>query len=270
MHEIDPKNLQQIAPLLERVLIVEPVQASARLLAELLRNIAPCHVWVAATTERALEITKMGDPRLIFTEFTGEGTDGLAFVRALRRSSFACRKAPVIMITAQATPTSILGARDAGVHEFLRKPYTNKDLVRRLEAVALAPRGWVEAVGYVGPDRRRFNSAEFKGARKRKADTAPTNPLQADIEQAIRIVLAAVPAIGSDPNQAFRALSTQAVELKKAAIAGGNAALASAAGELQRYLASAGSGEAITQSAMRPHVERLSAFLPRGSAARAA
>nr|6SFT_A Chain A, Two-component receiver protein CleD [Caulobacter vibrioides NA1000] len=34
------------------------------------------------------------------------------------------------------------------------------------------PREWVEAVAYVGPDRRRFNSADYKGPRKRKADAS--------------------------------------------------------------------------------------------------
>jgi hypothetical protein len=46
---------------------------------------------------------------------------------------------------------AILAARDAGVHEFLRKPYSMKDLVRRLEAVTLRDRDWVEGVGYIGP-----------------------------------------------------------------------------------------------------------------------
>ena len=54
----------------------------------------------------------------------------------------------------------------------MRKPFTIKDLERRLEAVTLKPRDWVEAVQYVGPDRRRFNSAEYKGPRKRKADAS--------------------------------------------------------------------------------------------------
>ena len=66
---------------------------------------------------------------------------------------------------------SIKGARDAGAHEFLRKPYTIKDLFKRVENVILKPRDWIEAQMYVGPDRRRFNSESYTGARKRKAET---------------------------------------------------------------------------------------------------
>ena len=203
----------QIVTALGRVLIVDPSASSARLLGDLLRNISPGQVWNAPTTVRGLFIAESADPQLVFVEYLGEGLDGLAFTRKLRRSELACRKAPVIMVTAQATPAAIIGARDAGVHEFLRKPFTNKDLLLRLDAVTRRPRGWVEAVGYIGPDRRRFNSAEFTGARRRQMDAAAeATPERARIYQALKIVAAAVPALESDPFQARRALDAQAAE----------------------------------------------------------
>jgi hypothetical protein len=76
------------------------------------------------------------------------------------------------MVTAEATPSSIGGARNSGVHEFLRKPYTAGDLFRRVENVVLKPRDWIEAQMYVGPDRRRFNSEDYGGSKKRRADAA--------------------------------------------------------------------------------------------------
>jgi adenylosuccinate synthase len=56
----------------------------------------------------------------------------------------------VILITEDATAATILAARDAGVHEFLRKPFTLKDLPAGLKAQsALTPvyeemEGWSE------------------------------------------------------------------------------------------------------------------------------
>ena len=44
------------------------------------------------------------------------------------------------------------------------------DLFRRVENVTCKSRPWIEAVMYVGPDRRRFNSGEFAGAKKRRSD----------------------------------------------------------------------------------------------------
>ena len=73
------------------------------------------------------------------------------------------------MVTAEATAAAILAARHAaGVHEFLRKPYTIKDVMRRLDAAILRQREWIEAVSYIGPDRRRFNSGDYVGPRKRE------------------------------------------------------------------------------------------------------
>ena len=72
---------------------------------------------------------------------------------------------------------SIKAARDSGAHEFLCKPFTAGHLFKRVENVALKPRLWIEAKMYVGPDRRRFNSGDFEGAKKRRADSAESQKL---------------------------------------------------------------------------------------------
>ena len=170
MFSADPKTIQRIAPHIERALVIEPVAGSARLLTDLLKDMGARQVLTATRTDSALAIAKEFDPQLILVEFSGPELDGLDFTHRLRRSSFSCRQRPVIMVTAEATASSIVGARNAGVHEFLRKPYTAGDLFRRVENVALKARPWIEAVMYVGPDRRRFNSGEFAGAKKRRSD----------------------------------------------------------------------------------------------------
>ena len=157
-----------MAPQLKRVLIVDPTPAACRLLTDLLRNIVECQIWTASDAEKGLSLAKNVDPHIIFVEHAGTGMDGVAFTRQLRHSHFACRQAPVVLPTSQATAGTIMAARDSGVHEFLRKPFTIKDLMRRLEAVTLRPRDWIEAVHYVGPDRRRFNSGDYSGPLKRR------------------------------------------------------------------------------------------------------
>ena len=264
MLNVDSKLAQSLAPCMDRVLIVDPSQSSGRLLADLLHNIWPGQVWIAATTARGLDMAQGVEPSLIFVECLGEEMDGHAFTRKLRRGDLNCRKAPVIMVTAQATPAVILGARDVGVCEFLRKPYTGKDLIRRIEAVALHARGWIEAVGYVGPDRRRFNSADYKGARKRRVDAA-ADPVQARIVQALRIVASAVSAVDTDPRQAQRALVAQATELRSTAASIGNLELGAAAGGLQRYLSQINAGEPLSRQGLEPHAGKLLAFLPADS-----
>ena len=210
------RTLQRIASKMQRVLVVDPHTAAVRLLADQLRHVGNVQVFHATSIEAGWAMARTTDPMLIFVEHASHGCDGLALARKIRRSDLACRENPIIMCTAEATAEAIFGARDAGIHEFMRKPFTIKDLERRLEAVTLKPRDWVEAVQYVGPDRRRFNSAEYKGPRKRKADAAGTPA--ARLSQALRIVKSAATALDTDPNQARRALAAQAVELKKVGV----------------------------------------------------
>ena len=209
MFDGEKRSYAKMQPLLKRVLVVDPQPAGSRLLVDLMRDIARSYCWVAADTERALKIAQTCDPQLVVVEVGDPRVDGLDITRALRRSTWSARQAPVIAITGSATAASILAARDAGVHEFLRKPYSMKDLVRRLEAVTLRERDWVEGISYIGPDRRRFNSGEYSGSLKRRDDGSET-PYQQKINQALKIIRAAVAASETDPEQALRAMLAQA------------------------------------------------------------
>jgi CheY-like chemotaxis protein len=239
---LDEQRLfQKLAPRLQKVLVVDPTPASVKLLTELLRAITggAGQVWSAHNEAKAMQMVQIVDPQLIFLEHAGPGLDGARLTRLIRRSDLACREVPVIMVTGEATAATIMGARDAGVHEFLRKPYTMKDLLRRLEAVALKPRDWVEAVQYVGPDRRRFNSAEYTGPRKRKSDVDTTSDA-ARMLQALKIVRAAAGSLKTDWAQARRALLAQAAMLHKVGQSSGNAGLAAAAAAMARELPAEG------------------------------
>ena len=85
-----------------------------------------------------------------------DGMDGVAFTRKLR----ACtdcqnRYVPIIMMSAAPDARRIAEARDAGVTEFLRKPFAANHLQTRLDSIAANPRSFIEAEQYKGPDRRR-------------------------------------------------------------------------------------------------------------------
>jgi DNA-binding response OmpR family regulator len=192
----------------DRILVIDPNLGSAKVLANMLRSLSPsAEVYGARDAEKAMLLAGEVDPQLVFVEAAGPGLDGMAFTRAYRRSDMACREAPIIMVFAEVKAAQILAARDVGVHEFLRRPVSLGDLERRLEAVSGRPRDWIEGVNYVGPDRRRFNSAEYKGPNKRRTDGTKTGQR---INQALRIVQSASRQVDADPVQAARALSTQA------------------------------------------------------------
>ncbi len=258
----DARILQKMAPLLRRILIVDSQQPAIRMLSELLRSVCAAQFQSANTAQRGLQMAQVCNPQLIFVEQATGAVDAAAFTRGLRRSELACRQVPVIVVTSETTASTIIAARDAGAHEFLRKPYTMKDLIRRLEAVTLHQRDWVEAVQYVGPDRRRFNSGDYKGTRKRKSDARAT-PDQARILQALKIVRAAALAVDSDPVQVRRALAAQAADLQKIAVATSDMKLCEAAAALARCVQP---DVPLQLATLRPYVDALVAFLPKDEA----
>ena len=235
----DRRVLAKLEPVVKRVLIVDPSPHAARLLSDIMKGLGARDIVIQPTEKRALAAAADLEPGIIFTERGGEGLDGESLARALRRSHMDCRRAPIIMVTADATARTILGARDSGVHEFLRKPFTSADLLRRVENVALKPRDWVEAVGYVGPDRRRFNSGEFSGPSKRKADRPVTGAAAqvAVTDQAMRILASALDQFDQDPMQAVRAIREQAATLKMAAMKASDSRMAVAVGALEVSMA---------------------------------
>ena len=240
MFAIDRRVLAKLEPVVSRVLIVDPNPHAARLLYDIMKALGARDVVTVGDEARAMKAAAAMEPGIIFIERTGEGLEGESLARRLRRSDLDCRRAPIIMVTAEATATTILGARDAGVHEFLRKPFTSGDLLKRVENVALKPRTWVEAVGYVGPDRRRFNSGEYSGPTKRKSDRAATGAaaMAETKDQAMRILASALDQFDSDPQQAVRAIREQASTLKNLGLKASDTRLVVAVGALEVSLAS--------------------------------
>lgn len=224
----------------DRILVVDPNVATAKLLANLLRGLWPStQVYGAQDPGKAMLLAEEVEPELLFVEAAGPGFDGMAFTRALRRSELAAREAPVIMAFTEVKAAQILNARDCGVHEFLRRPITLGDLERRLAAVSGRPRDWIEGVNYVGPDRRRFNSADYGGPNKRRTDGTKQGQ---KINQALRIIQSASRQIEAEPVQAARALNTQARILIE---------LAAGQDSLRRLGAAATSLQAFLQNAAR-------------------
>lgn len=166
MYAIDPAVKSRVAPLLRRVLIVDPNPHMAGLLGGCLSAFGARDVAIQADHDAALLAARAADPTLIVAEALDDA-DPFGLVRSIRRSTLACRQAPVIVLTTLATASAIQAAKDAGAHEFLRKPFNHRDLMRRLDHLAQEPRPWVEKPAYAGPDRRTFNSG---AARRRLSD----------------------------------------------------------------------------------------------------
>ena len=162
---VDPTVRTRIEPLLRRVLLVEPNPHQAQLLSECLTAFGGGDFAFQADRDAAVEAARTFDPTLIVTE-AFDDADPFALVRSIRRSTMGCRQAAVVVLTTLATASALQAAKNAGVNEFLRKPFNRRDLLRRLDHLS-TPRPWVDKPAYAGPDRRTFNSG---AARRRLSD----------------------------------------------------------------------------------------------------
>lgn len=138
------------------VLIADTSQNMATLVAVMLRSIGRKDIREVYDANRAMTELNRRVFDVIIVDDDLEGMDGVAFTKKLR-SSIDCqnRFVPIIMMSAAPDAKRIADARDAGVTEFLRKPFAANHLQSRLTNIEANPRGFIEAREYVGPDRRR-------------------------------------------------------------------------------------------------------------------
>ena len=197
---------QKLYEKIRRVLILDSTRASAKLLSEMIRAGGASDIIIECDQDSAESLLVDFQPQIVFCEYRGPDLDGAAFVKYLRRSELRCRKIPVVMMTSLVTKAILDDAKNSGVDEFMAKPFAWNDVLRRLNAVFFKPRSWIEAVGYIGPDRRRFNSSEYMGRARRKTDK---DSKFADQQQATRILRAAVAALDTDREQAQRSIFAQ-------------------------------------------------------------
>jgi len=206
LFSLDPKLAAKLKPHLKRVLVLEANPAYARILVDMLRVLGAERVLVETDDRRAILLCQDFDPQIIFCDLKGPNIEGAPFVTGLRRSDMKCRKIPVIMMASNDLPETMKQARDCGSDEIMKKPFASGDLLQRLDHVVTKSRPWIEAVMYVGPDRRRFNSG-LGGATTRPPENMSDGMKR--LEQSVRILRAAADQYDSDRKQAKRAITAQ-------------------------------------------------------------
>jgi DNA-binding response OmpR family regulator len=149
------------------VLVCDPSQHMGTLINQMLRHLKVHAIEEVQTSNAALAALTNRQFGVILIDDELGPTDGVELLRALRAKERGLnRTTPVVMMSSAPDAARILAARDAGVTEFLRKPFAAAHIEARLNAIFAAPREFIAAEAYKGPDRRRRN-AEFKGDERR-------------------------------------------------------------------------------------------------------
>lgn len=148
------------------ILVVDDNAFMRNLIVTTLRTLGMTSVVAKSSASEAIQALSLSrrDPiaagfgtiDIVLSDFVMEEVDGALFLRWIRTSKSAPdRFVPFLMCSGAADQRAVESARDAGVTEFLAKPFSAKSMGERILEVIKNPRQFVLAPGYFGPERRR-------------------------------------------------------------------------------------------------------------------
>jgi CheY-like chemotaxis protein len=163
--------------------------------AEALRGLGASRLYFGDCAAAALELARAAPVDLLVYDWQLPDFDGVDLARRIRAGDTPMRRdVPIILVTGRSSATWVDVARNAGVDEYVVKPFTIGVLAARLEAALIRQRPFVAAVAFAGPCRRRRPDPEFVGPRKRLFDEGPTRE---DVEAIRTELVTTVRAIGA-------------------------------------------------------------------------
>ena len=117
-----------------KVLIVDDQQSMRGLTRHCLREIGVSQVTDAKSGEEALKVLSEKNFDLIISDWNMDGISGLELLTKIRENPII-KKLPFIMATGERNKAQVKLAIDAGVNNYIVKPFSVADLRKRVEAV---------------------------------------------------------------------------------------------------------------------------------------
>lgn len=166
--------MNKIAPPAQRfsVIIVDDVAHRRRLVAETLPCLGSMQIDQVGSAADALDRLRGRTPDLVITDWGLEGKQGAEFVKHVRvgRAGDEAKRLPILMMGDNVTSFELDLARNAGVDEFVARPFSVATLTQRFHAAIEGRREFIMSAVYVGPCRRRNRPAHYRGVRRRLFD----------------------------------------------------------------------------------------------------
>ncbi len=160
-----------------KVLIAEDDSVMVGLIRDVLKVLGFGEIVHVKDGRAAIKELLKQDFDLIFCDWNMPDVNGIEFTRTVRRLPHYEKCAiPIIMVTGRATADDVRNARDAGVNEYLAKPFSINMLCDKVKSVIENPRRYVLSDTYSGPDRRRRDDPEkIEGKDRRKGEETIVN-----------------------------------------------------------------------------------------------
>ena len=114
------------------ILIVDDQKTMLRIIDSLLRQIGFTNITQATGGQQAIDLTKENSYGQILSDWNMDGVTGLDFLKAIRAAG---NKTPFIMITAESKTENVIAAKQAGVNNYIIKPFNAVTLKGKIEAV---------------------------------------------------------------------------------------------------------------------------------------
>ncbi|MET0155454.1 MAG: response regulator [Rickettsiales bacterium] len=119
-----------------RILVIDDYKTMRRIIINLLAQLEFANVDEAGDGESGLKKITEGSYGLVISDWNMEPMDGYTLLQKVRELNDAAKKmVPFIMVTAESKPENIVKAKQAGVNNYIVKPFTADTLKKKLAAV---------------------------------------------------------------------------------------------------------------------------------------
>ena len=154
-----------------KILIAEDDVMMLKLLRDMLSAIGFGDITAVNNGQKALNHMNIHEVDILIADWAMHPMDGLTLTKRVREEiGNSNRFVPIVMLTGKGEKQDVVSARDAGVTEYIVKPFNANTLYKRMEAVIESPRSFVISKAFKGPDRRRRAGPPPTGVMKRKSD----------------------------------------------------------------------------------------------------
>jgi len=161
MAELEKPSLLNSSSLFASINIVicDPDASLSSLVKNILSTLGCNRIFTVSDGQDVLNLMKEEKVDIVITDWQMKGLNGIDLATYLRQSlESPNRMIPIVMLTSRNSGANIRTARDAGISEYIVKPFSAKTLLERVYAVVQEPRSFIICKTYIGPDRRRISS----------------------------------------------------------------------------------------------------------------
>ncbi len=116
------------------ILIADDYKTMLRIIRNLLKQLDFNNVDEASDGAEALKLLREKDFELVISDWNMEPMTGLQLLREVR-SDIKLKELPFIMITAESKTENVVAAKEAGVSNYIVKPFNAETLKQKLASV---------------------------------------------------------------------------------------------------------------------------------------